>query len=691
MNIKKLFQKEQPLEVNATNIPVTYKISKQQLFILFCMLAFVFLAYLPALHKGFINLDDIRQNIYITNFSFAKIPLIFSHYYKGQYAPVPFLLYGIINMTATAGSELFIYNLVSVVLHLITILLVFKLIWSLCSNFRIAFITAALFGIATMQVESIAWLAAVYKTCIYSIFFLSSLIVYISYLKTNKKKYFIVSILLFFVSCFCKEQAISLALAIVAIDIFFGRKLLSKKVIIEKIPFFLISVVFGLITIAAAKSFFQQEQEGISISSYSIIDSVIYAGYALCTYMYKLFVPLNLSFWYPYFPLNNSRLLYSIFPLLLLIIAGLYWYAIKKRNQYIIWGGLFFLLNILFSLASQVISVRSTVMADRYVYLASIGIFFIVAKGVDYLVEKKLVKLPVIAVIFVAFFLSTAYITYGRNQTWKNSLTLWNDVISKHQNIALAYYFRANTREERGDIEEAMDDYNKTIAIRPSYATAYYNRGILKSIKRDKAGALADYNKAISLRPRYSEAYINRGSIKSGMGDKRGAIEDYSRAIAILPAPEIFYNRGNLKKETGDKHGAIDDFNKAIALRPDFAEAYYCKGLIMFSTGDYQEAIINFNKVIEINPKHAEAYNNKGSSLNATGDYQEAINNFNKAIEINPAYLNAYDNRAITKYNMGDFAGAIDDCKKALQLNSNDQNVQDIIANAQQELQKLKN
>ena len=236
---KKQIQKARPKKFQVKKISDNVMISKQQLLLLFCLLLAVFISYLPALNKEFVNFDDdsyITQNPDIANFSFSKIPDIFSHFYLAQYSPVPSVIYGIIHMIV--GFHPFLYNIFALVLHLITILLVFKFIWSLCGNFRIAYVTAALFGIATMQVESVAWLAAVNKTCTYSIFSLSSLIVYISYIKTNKNKYFIVSMLLFFISCFCKEQAVSLSLAMVAIDMFFGRKLFSKKVIFEKIPFF---------------------------------------------------------------------------------------------------------------------------------------------------------------------------------------------------------------------------------------------------------------------------------------------------------------------------------------------------------------------------------------------------------------------------------------------------------------------
>lgn len=578
MNKKKQIYKAQPKKLQVKKIPDIVKISKQQLFILFCMLIAVFIAYLPALHKEFINLDDntyITENSDIANFSFSKTPTIFSHFYLGQYSPAFSIVCGIINMMV--GFKPFYFNIFAVVLHLITILLVFKFIWMLCRNFRIAFVTAALFGIATMQVESVAWIAAVYKICTYSILFLLSLISYVSYIKTNKKRYIIISILLFIISCLFKEQAVSLALAVLAIDIYFGRKLLSKKVILEKIPFFLISIVFGIITIAAANSF---QQEGLNISSFNIIDRFIYASYAFCTYIYKLFIPVNLSFLYSYFPLENSRFIYLLFPLLVLVIACLYVYAIKKKKKDIIFGGLFFLVNILFSIGLQIVAVRPAIMADRYVYLASIGIFFIVAKGADILIEKKHIKLPIITVFFIAFFLITANLTYSRTKIWKNSITLWNDVINKYQTIAFAYYLRGSEESNRNDFKSAIADYNKAIAIRPNFAKAYFNRGSAKYFIKDIKGTIEDCNKAIALFPNYAEAYLNRGAAKADMGNNQGAIDDFNKAIAIDPKyVDAYENRGITKYNLKDYSGAIDDCNKALMLNPNKEKAKNLKTL----------------------------------------------------------------------------------------------------------------
>ena len=651
---KKIFQKAKPQKFQVKKNADSYKISKQQMIYLFSLFVAVFIAYLPALNKEFINYDDnlyITQNLYIANFSFSKIPAIFGNFYLAQYSPIPSVIYGIIHMIV--GFQPYLYNFIAVVLHLITMLLVFKLIWSLCNNFRIAFVTTALFGIATMQVESVAWLAAVYKTCTYSIFFLLSLIIYVRYIKTNKNKYIVVSLLLFFISCFCKEQAVSLSLAIVAIDIFFARKLLSKKVIIEKIPFFLTSLVFGLVEIAATKSY---HQEGIIITSYSVIDRIIYASYSLCVYIYKLFIPANLSLLYPYFPLKDIRLLYMVFPLLLLIITGLYVYAVRRKNKYIIFGGIFFLLNILFSLVTQIIAVRPTVMADRYVYLASIGIFFIVAKGADILIEKKLVKLPFFAVFFIVFFLVTADLTFSRTKMWKDSMSILNDAISKSQTVDFAYNNRGYLKNEKGDFKGAIEDFDKAIAINSTNVEAYNNRGLAKANMGNNPEAIVDYNKAIAIDPKYEKAYNNRGLAKANMGD-------------------------NLK--------AIEDYNKAISINPNYAEAYCNRGIAKANMGDNPKALEDYNKAISINPNYAEAYNNKGTVMASDGNFQKAITNFNYAIEINPKYLIAYDNRSLARYSLKDFTGAIDDCENALKLDPSYKRAINLKAKAQQELQKI--
>jgi tetratricopeptide (TPR) repeat protein/S1-C subfamily serine protease len=231
------------------------------------------------------------------------------------------------------------------------------------------------------------------------------------------------------------------------------------------------------------------------------------------------------------------------------------------------------------------------------------------------------------------------------------------------------YINRGVVRNELGDKQGAIDDYNQAIKINPNYAQAYYNRGIVRNELGDKPGAIDDYTLAIKINPNDAEAYNNRGVVRKDLGDKQGAIDDYNQAIKINPNhAEAYSNRGVVRYELGDKQGAIDDFNQAIKINSNLALAYYNRGGVRSELGDKQGAIDDYNQAIKINPNLALAYNNRGLVRNELGDKQGAIDDYNQAIKINPNLAQAYGNRGIVYYQLGDKQKAKEDLQRAAQL-----------------------
>jgi tetratricopeptide (TPR) repeat protein/S1-C subfamily serine protease len=237
---------------------------------------------------------------------------------------------------------------------------------------------------------------------------------------------------------------------------------------------------------------------------------------------------------------------------------------------------------------------------------------------------------------------------------------------------AAFYNNRGIVRDDLGDKQGAIDDFNQAIKINPNYAQAYNNRGIVRDDLGDKQGAIDDFNQAIKINPNYAQAYYNRGIVRNELGDKQGAIDDYNLAIKINPNyANAYNNRGYVRNELGDKQGAIDDFNQAIKFNPNLAEAYYNRGNVRYQLGDKQGAIDDYNQAIKFNPNYANAYNNRGYVRNELGDKQGAIDDYNQAIKINPNYANAYNNRGIVRDDLGDKPGAIDDYTQAIKFNPN--------------------
>ena len=121
----------------------------------------------------------------------------------------------------------------------------------------------------------------------------------------------------------------------------------------------------------------------------------------------------------------------------------------------------------------------------------------------------------------------------------------------------------------KGGADRAVADYTAALGIDPNDAAAYYNRALARQRLGNIDSAIADGDRAIALDPT-AAAYNNRGSALQAKGDYAKAIADLDRAIALDPrAAGPYINRGNTKRATLDLTGAVADYTKAIALSPN--------------------------------------------------------------------------------------------------------------------------
>ena len=118
---------------------------KSKYLYIFGIIALAFLLYLPSLNNGFTNYDDdvgITTNAAVRDFSFVGIKNTFSTFTLGMYMPLTMLCYSILYQLSEYNA--FTYHFFQILLHLINILLVFKLIRKLNFSNEVALITASL-------------------------------------------------------------------------------------------------------------------------------------------------------------------------------------------------------------------------------------------------------------------------------------------------------------------------------------------------------------------------------------------------------------------------------------------------------------------------------------------------------------------------------------------------------------------
>ena len=241
-----------------------------------------------------------------------------------------------------------------------------------------------------------------------------------------------------------------------------------------------------------------------------------------------------------------------------------------------------------------------------------------------------------------------------------------------------------------GQLDAAIDSYNKAIVLKPDYDDVYNNMGSTLKEQGKLEEAIEAYNKALAMKPDYAEAYYNMGNALKDQGKLEEAIEAYNKALAIKPGnAEAYNNMGNALKDQGKLEEAIEAYNKALAIKPDYAEAYNNMGSALKEQGKLEEAIATYKKSLTIKPGNAEAYNNTGNALSEQGKLEEAIEAYTKALAIKPDYAEAYYNMGSNLKKQGKLEEAIEAYKKSLAIKPGNAEAYNKTGNALSEQGKL--
>lgn len=536
-------------------------------FVVAVVLVLTAVSFLPSLNNSFTNWDDpeiLLENPFVRDLSFGKFGRILTHPVMGNYHPLTTLSFAVEYRFFKDAP--WIYHFDNLLLHVVNTGLVFYLIF-LLKGTTVAAVTAALFGIHPMHVESVAWVTE-RKDVLYTFFYLSALIGYVKGKKLWCWLFFVLSLL-------SKVQAVSFPVALLVMD-YFLKGNIHRRAWIEKVPFFMAAFVVGGVGLWAAG----QKEAFHYAGMYSFVDRIILAGYILVVYLLKLIVPVKLSAIYP-FPAKVGGLflieVYAAWVLLAGAAAGLFrqrrtrlWRGMNDRV--VIFGALFFLATIVWTL--QIVPVGHGFMADRFVYLPSLGIFFIVGCFIERLLARlgtvpkgDSPRLRPAAALFALYLLALIFMTTQQCAVWKNSLSLWSHAIRQYPGFHEPYFHRADYYRRIGDIPGAINDYNQSLALNPRYVKAYANRGSLYHDLGQLDLALKDYNTALAVMPERVEIYGNRANLLSQKGQYDLAALDYAKALTASPAdPFIYYNRGLMYLQKGDYRLALQDILKAQSL-----------------------------------------------------------------------------------------------------------------------------
>lgn len=654
------------------SILLTFITKRKYLFWLVIILALTFLVYLPILNNNFLKTwDDNRyvlENNEIQELSPKTIGKMFTLYYDGHYHPLTLISLSIDYNSGGLNPKG--YHIHSLILHLLNALLVFAFLYLLFrkQNTLIPLITAFFFGIATMHIESVAWVSE-RKNLLFSLFFLLSLLAYIKYTENGNPWIYLVSLLMFLFSILSKSSAISLAFTLILVDLYYERKIFHRQVLFEKIPFFLLAVIFGVIAIYAQKSTWGED---LSQEHYTLLQRIMFSGYAYVMYAAKLVFPFRMSGFYPYPAEINTTVVLTcisfVFLTILSVAGAVYLFRKQRMTAFAI---LFFSVNIFLLLKIFEVPAGDYLMADRYAYIPSIGIFLLMAAGLhSLLISKPLVKYTG-RMLFILYSLFIMLQTFNRVPVWEDDISFFSDIILKYPDVKTAWTNRGAVRKENHDLKGALSDFNKAIEIGTPDYRSFSNRGSVYTEIGDFQNALSDYKQAIALKPGHPQILADYGFALMQTGDLKGALDAYNRSLEIKQFnPEVYTNRGTARYKSGDFQGAIADYETASKQNPGYVNAHFNRGLARLQMNDTEGAINDFVTTLKINPSHVQAYSNMGVAWSKRNDFNKAMECYDNAIRIQPSYAEAWLNRGIDRYYAGDFHGAVDDLNKTIELDN---------------------
>ena len=567
------------------------------------------MAFSPAIHNGFTDWDDppyVTENYLIRDLSWNGIQTLFSSYVEGNYHPL--------TMTSLALDYHFWklnpmgYHITNIVFHALNTVAVFWLVVLLTRSRWMAVIASLFFGIHPLHVESVAWVSG-RKDVLYAFFYLTACISYVMWIREGRRKakYYLGALGLFILSLLSKGMAVALPLTLVAIDFYCKREVSLKTALLEKIPFLLLALVFGVVAVGA-----QAEQGAVQeLALFSFYERLLFACYGILLYLFRAVAPVGLSAFYPY-PLRVGGGLPPVFyiaPFVVAIIAAAVYWSTRRGND-VAFGAIFFLLNV--ALVLQVFPVGSAITADRYTYVSYVGVGFIIASGFRYLIRGPLErhrKMRTAVIVSLAMLGAISlFAARARCEVWKDNITLWTDVIGKYPTLGVAYSKRARSYMQQGQFDRAMSDLERGLSLDPEDQQALTNRGTIWFLKGNDQKALADLDKAIRLKRADAAALNSRGAVRFDLGEHDRALEDFNTAIKLKKDyAEALLNRAVTLSTMKEFDRSLTDYDAYIKLRPGNARAYLWRGNAELGLENISGAIEDYGHALRIDPNFGDA------------------------------------------------------------------------------------
>lgn len=680
-------------EVNV--VPAALLDKYRDFFICLVLAGAILLVYWQTASHEFIDWDD---NLYVTDnhwvqqgLTLASAGWAFTATHATNWHPLTWLshmldyqLYGL-----DAGG----HHLSSVFLHLASSLLLF-LLWRRMSGrtWGSAFV-AACFALHPLHVESVAWVAE-RKDVLSAFFGMLTLYAYAFYTERPGLSRYLLVFLLLALGLMAKPMLVTLPFVLLLLDYWPLRRVELPRVgvvadparrqsllwlLLEKVPLLILSAASSVVTLYAqesggavtALSGEPVHGDGAAVSFYiGLGERFANAAVSYASYLGKMFVPYDLSFFYPFREAIPEWQVYGA-AILLLTVTLLALFFVRRLPYLFV--GWFWYLGMLVPVIGLV-QVGWQSMADRYTYLPLIGVFIMLAGGFGDLVKRWPKLMPPVAVMASLLVVLMSGMAWKQVGYWQDNVTLYERAVAVAPEESFGHFKLGVALTDRGDLDAAIGQFREALRLQPYDMRSRFNLGLALYKQGKLDAAIEELQEALKIYPAFDMArrqlniilaYKRSKEQRAAMAgfegpgaepmmraislERQGKLEQAAQAYrdVLKQVPDSYrahQNLGGVLHQLGRMDEAVLHYREALRINPELVGVQYNLGLALMAQGQVEEAIAAYSEALRIKPDIAEVHNNLGVALSRAGRVDEALEHFRKALQLRPGYAQAKNN-----------------------------------------------
>ena len=617
--------------------------------------AMVAVSYYPALAAGFIWDDwifakapEVRAWSGLWNIWFSPDDIEL----EGHYWPIMYTMFWLEHKLW--GLTPFGTHLVNVLLYMVNVLLLWRLLRRLAVPG--AWAVAAVFAVHPMHVESVAWVIG-RKDLLSGLFYMAAALCWIRSMDgvgdsrpevrdplsrspwrrwpldgVPRPGLYLAALGLFAAAMLSKSAAVTLPVAF-AILLWWKQGRVTWSDACRIAPFFLVALCIAV----ADLSYYTSRRE--LDFGYGLAERVLIAARALWFYGGKLAWPTDLAVIYPLSNIDIRDPLAWGYLIAAIAVAALLWFGRHRLGRGPLAGAAFFAVALSPTLGFVDYGyMRLSLVADRYAYLAGIGVISVLIGAAAYGAGKlpNLLKIGAFGVL-VAVLAVFGRLTWEQVGVYRDELSFYNHILSLNPVAISAHWGRVNALIDAQRPAQALAASRVAVKQFPGDARVHNTRGVALLAMNRLDDAAQSFRRALELDSRHKKARQNMGETRRRQGRFVESIGWYRGVLDIDPdlAP-AHAGMGAAQFRLGDYEQAVESLARAVSLRPDVLpiSAFGLLADALHRQRRHEEAIEIYRDVLKMDPDYVPAHAGIGYAFLRLKRYEEAVESLARAISL---------------------------------------------------------